>query len=101
MTKQELLEGKVFVTPSYYGVGDNTFKFEQVEEDNQRFITSETRSNDGNRVIIQRNELNVTKITDNTLSGFTWVFGKLFKIRYNLKDLRLYDDVRKYDDVRV
>lgn len=81
MTKQEFLDG------NYFRVNDSTRKGAASFNYANGCIARQIRSESNGEVILDDYLCNVSKITENTVSGFTYILGKKITYRLKFKDL--------------
>lgn len=99
MTKQEFLNGKSFRSKSSLQVGSCSYKYKVGKDTQMGYIEKEIRHSKTDKVLLSDHHLNVTEITDNTFSGYTFVMEEAIYVEYSFEDLVVIEDSIKDNTV--
>ena len=81
MTREQFLNGTSFRVKGFGEYkGGPTFKYDEC-------IVEENRSSIDDRVIVTSHHCNVPKVGTKGFEGFTFVMGKLVKVKFKFEDL--------------
>ena len=88
MTKQDFLDGKSFRFLDYNVKGASTFKYDKpISSGDSGTLLQEIRNYSNDKIILTSYHLNVSKVTENSFSGFVYVVNKKVNVRYFFKDM--------------
>lgn len=92
MTKQEFLNGKSFRSKTSLETGSCSYKYKVGKDTQMGFIEKEIRHGKTDQVVLSDHHLNVSEITNNIFSGYTFVMEEEINVEYSFEDFVVIED---------